>query len=213
MAGKRIKFVIEEVDGRYVGIGVGERELYCNTIPLPSKEEAEADLRATCYSAWGDSLNLTPEYHIPSAYELALQVSKLFSGEKVDLSGIRLARHPREKFWNAILLMSSIPRGMVTTYRELARALGTSPRAAGNYASRNPFPLIVPCHRVIRSDMRIGGYSYGPILKASLLMAEGVRVDFDTGKVDPSKVITHEELLSLKEVRGVVSYHQTRLRI
>ncbi len=213
MAGARIKYVVEEVYGRYVGIGLNGREFYCNTIPLPSKAEAEADLRATCYSAWGDSIEMAQEYHIPLAYELAITVNKLFGGEEVDLSWIRIARHPREKFWRAILLMRAIPRGRVTTYGELARAVGTSPRAAGNYASRNPFPLIVPCHRVIRSDMRIGGYSYGPILKASLLISEGVRVDLDTGKVDPSRVMRSEELLSIEEVRNLVGYHQTRLRI
>ncbi len=206
VAGTKVRYVIEEIDGRFIGIGMNGRELYCNTIPLPSRAEAEADLRATCYSAWGDSVDLSPEYYIPRADDIARYISKLFSGLDPEPMYVKLARHPREKFWGALLLISAIPRGRVTTYGELARALGTSPRAAGNYASRNPFPLIVPCHRVIRSDMRIGGYSYGPIVKASILMAEGIRVEFDTGKVDPSKVVRAEDLMRLRRVLGVVGY-------
>lgn len=206
MAGTKISYVIEEIDGRYIGIGIADGELFCNTIPLSSRDEAEANLKASCYSAWGDSIDIVPEFHIPWVYELAVYISKLYAGEGVNLPNLRLACHPSGKFWRAIMLMGAIPRGRVTTYGELARAIGTSPRAAGNYASRNPFPLIIPCHRVVRSDTSIGGYSYGPIVKASLLMAEGVRVDLGTGKIDPTKVIRSEELLRL-EVRRVVDHH------
>ncbi len=201
-----VRYVIEELDGRYIGIGMNGRELYCNTIPLSSKVDAENDLRATCYSAWGNSIELTPEYYIPIASEIAYHIHKLFLGLDSELKNVKLAKHPREKFWNALLLMKAIPRGKVTTYGELARALGTSPRAAGNYASKNPFPLIIPCHRVVRSDMRIGGYSYGSIIKASLLIAEGVKVNFDTGKVSPNEVIKAEELMNLRKVLKIVSH-------
>ncbi len=201
-----IRYVIEEIDGRYIGIGMNGKELCCNTIPLSSRMDTEADLRATCYSTWGNSIELISEYHIPIATEIAHCIHGLFSGLDSELQSIKLARHPREKFWNALLLMRAIPRGKVTTYGELARSLGTSPRAAGNYASKNPFPLIIPCHRVIRSDMRIGGYSYGSIIKASLLIAEGVKVDFNTGKVSPTEVIKAEELMNLRKVLKIVSH-------
>lgn len=207
MTGTRISYVIEEIDGRYVGVGIADGELFCNTIPLPSMDEAEDDLKTSCFLAWGNSIEIVPEFHISSAHELVTYISKLYAGEDVNLPNLKLARHPSEKFWRAILLMGAIPRGMVTTYGELARATGTSPRAAGNYASRNPFPLIIPCHRVVRSDMSIGGYSYGPIVKASLLIAEGVGVDMRTGKVDPTKIIRSEELIARLEVRRVVSHH------
>ncbi len=201
-----IRYVIEEVDGRYIGIGLNGRELYCNTIPLSSKRDAEADLRATCYSTWGNSIELISEYHIPIATDIAHYVNRLFLGLDSDSYDVKLASHPREKFWNALLLMKSIPRGKVTTYGELARALGTSPRAAGTYASKNPFPLIIPCHRVIRSDMKIGGYSYGSIIKASLLIAEGVKVDYYTGKVNPAEIIKAEDLIKLRKVLKIVGH-------
>ena len=82
-------------------------------------------------------------------------------------------------------LLKKIPRGKVTTYGALAEALGIgAPRAVGQALRRNPFAPEVPCHRVIRSDLSIGGYdgqTRGAKLakKRRLLMEEGV--SFDAG--------------------------------
>ena len=72
-----------------------------------------------------------------------------------------------------------IPRGSVSTYRLIAVHLGkqNGARAVGNALAKNPFPLIVPCHRAIRSDHHLGGYQGGLAMKRSLLEMEGVRFD------------------------------------
>jgi methylated-DNA-[protein]-cysteine S-methyltransferase len=73
-----------------------------------------------------------------------------------------------------------VPRGRVTTYGALARALGVrGPRAVGQALRCNPFAPEVPCHRVIRSDLAIGGFAGetgGAEIrrKLRLLRAEGV---------------------------------------
>ncbi len=78
-----------------------------------------------------------------------------------------------------------IPRGKVTTYRRLAEAIGCgSSRAVGQALRGNPFAPEVPCHRVIRSDLTIGGFSgklKGPEIdkKRALLRQEGVLFDGD----------------------------------
>ena len=61
------------------------------------------------------------------------------------------------------------------SYAELAEMSGHAGayRAAGNANGRNPIPIIIPCHRVIRSDGNIGGYSLGTELKTRLLRLEG----------------------------------------
>ena len=58
---------------------------------------------------------------------------------------------------------TEIPRGRVSTYKLIAEHVGThnGARAVGTALARNPFPLIVPCHRAIRSDRRLGGYQGG----------------------------------------------------
>lgn len=75
-------------------------------------------------------------------------------------------------------LVSKIPRGMVTTYGEIARAMGRpkAARAVGLALSRNPRPGEIPCHRVIREDGTIGGYVLGKKLKERMLRDEGVRI-------------------------------------
>jgi methylated-DNA-[protein]-cysteine S-methyltransferase len=71
-----------------------------------------------------------------------------------------------------------IPKGQVRTYREIAREIGQpgATRAVGTACARNPIPLLIPCHRVVRSDGGLGGYSLrgGIALKERLLESEGV---------------------------------------
>lgn len=70
--------------------------------------------------------------------------------------------------------MATIPYGETRTYGELADELDTSPRAVGGGCGRNPVPVVVPCHRVLRSDGGLGGYSAagGVALKRRLLEHE-----------------------------------------
>ena len=79
------------------------------------------------------------------------------------------------KVWNAI---SKIPKGKVKTYKELARSIRKpkASRAVANACGKNPFPIKIPCHRVIRSNGRLGGYSGkgGIKTKRKLLRNEGV---------------------------------------
>lgn len=86
-----------------------------------------------------------------------------------------------------------IPRGRVTTYKLLARAVGCgSSQAVGQALKHNPFAPKVPCHRVIRSDLTIGGFSGrtdGAEVgrKLRLLRAEGVA--FQEGRLaDPDQI-------------------------
>jgi methylated-DNA-[protein]-cysteine S-methyltransferase len=69
-----------------------------------------------------------------------------------------------------------IPRGEVRSYGWLARRIGKpgAARAVGNALSTNPFPLVIPCHRAIRSDGMIGGFQGGPAMKRDLLEMEGI---------------------------------------
>jgi methylated-DNA-[protein]-cysteine S-methyltransferase len=82
-----------------------------------------------------------------------------------------------------------VPKGKVTTYSELAKAVGlkNGQRAIGRIMSKNPFPVIVPCHRVILSTGKIGGYAWGEKIKTNLLSEEGIKIKH--GKIlDKSKI-------------------------
>jgi methylated-DNA-[protein]-cysteine S-methyltransferase len=79
--------------------------------------------------------------------------------------------------------LREVPRGKVTTYALLAKAVGCgSPRAVGQALRQNPFAPKVPCHRVIASDLTLGGFAgktTGPDIrrKTALLEAEGVHIE------------------------------------
>ncbi len=72
-----------------------------------------------------------------------------------------------------LLLLASIPPGTVTTYRLYGETVGLSPRAVGRLLASNPYPVLLPCHRVVRSDMSLGGYMFGQEVKRGLLEFEG----------------------------------------
>ncbi len=91
-----------------------------------------------------------------------------------------------EKVYKKLL---EVPPGMVTTYRELAKAVGikNGQRVIGRIMNKNPYPVIVPCHRVIKSDGKIGGYAWGEKIKISMLSKEGVKIK--NGKIVDLKMI------------------------
>lgn len=80
---------------------------------------------------------------------------------------------PFEEIDKRLLPLLSIPRGYVTTYKLYAEAIGTSPRHVGWLMATNPLPVILPCHRVVKSDMSLGGYTAGVDIKRALLVYEG----------------------------------------
>ena len=101
-------------------------------------------------------------------------------------SRTNMAEHPpfegtdfQVKVWNAL---KEIPRGEVRTYTEIAVQIGhpNSARAVANACAKNPYPPIVPCHRVVRRDGGLGGYSGagGVETKRRLLSEEGVSITF-----------------------------------
>ena len=64
-----------------------------------------------------------------------------------------------------------VPTGYVITYQELANAVGLQnrQRMIGRIMKNNPFPVIVPCHRVVKSDGKVGGYAFGQNIKKNML--------------------------------------------
>lgn len=74
-------------------------------------------------------------------------------------------------------LLGKIPKGKVTTYKEMAYALGTKAwRTVGTAMARNTDLVNTPCHRVVRSDGTVGEYALGADKKSALLNSEGVEI-------------------------------------
>ncbi|MEM5877971.1 MAG: MGMT family protein [Candidatus Aenigmatarchaeota archaeon] len=79
----------------------------------------------------------------------------------------------KEKVW---LLIKKVPKGKVTTYKQIASLLNTKAyRAVGTACNKNPYKD-VPCHRVVNSNGNIGGYARGKNEKIKLLEKEGIKI-------------------------------------
>jgi methylated-DNA-[protein]-cysteine S-methyltransferase len=109
--------------------------------------------------------------------EVRDRMQRFLKGEAVALSLDRVALETCGEFQRSVLLAEyAIPRGRVSTYGRIAAAVGSpgGARAVGGALAGNPFPILIPCHRAVRSDGSIGGYQGGSAMKRELLKMEGV---------------------------------------
>jgi len=79
--------------------------------------------------------------------------------------------------YKVLKLTSKIPKGRITTYKIIAEKLGTKTyRAVGLALKNNPTPVIIPCHRVVKSDGELGGFTSKVYRKEDLLREEGIEI-------------------------------------
>jgi methylated-DNA-[protein]-cysteine S-methyltransferase len=110
--------------------------------------------------------------------DLAERITAFLEGETVTVPlGLADMDECGEFQRSVLLLECTVPRGRITTYGRIARKLGSGARAVGNALARNPFPLIIPCHRAVKADLSIGGFQGGTEMKRTLLVMEGVILD------------------------------------
>lgn len=110
-----------------------------------------------------------------SLQQVARQLDEFFEGRRKDFD-LQLDWSLLRGFTRKVLQVTSrIPYGKTLTYSEVAAKAGSprGMRAAGNALGANPIPIIVPCHRVLRNDGTVGGYTGGPEKKIHLLHLEG----------------------------------------
>lgn len=111
-------------------------------------------------------------HEVPALLAAKTWLDSYFAGERPSTCSVSLA--PRgtafqRRVWDALL---DIPYGKTSTYGELARGLGSSPRAVGAAVGRNPISVIVPCHRVMGANGSLTGYAGGLDRKQALLTLE-----------------------------------------
>jgi len=117
--------------------------------------------------------------------DIATAIKGLLEGEEIEFSLDVTDLSLCSQFQRLVLCVEhQIPRGSVSTYQLIAEYLRkrNGARAVGNALANNPFPLIVPCHRAVRSDRHLGGYQGGIEMKRALLEKEGITFD-DAGRV------------------------------
>jgi len=103
-------------------------------------------------------------------------LDRYLRGQKVDFD-VEVDISGEGEFTQRVLFaLMKVPYGHLTSYGRLAKKLGyrSAGRAVGQAVGRNPIPIIIPCHRVIREDGSIGGFSMGLKFKERFLALEGV---------------------------------------
>jgi len=159
----------------WVGVAVSSAGLLGTTLPRASREHTLARL-----------LDRWPGAQKGADSRLAALRGKLcryFDGEAVGFGDqvldLRGATDFQARVWKAV---RSIPRGQVRSYGWVADVVGSTggARAVGQAMAANPFPIVVPCHRVVGKDGRLTGFAAGLGMKRRLLELEGVRPDNPT---------------------------------
>ena len=160
-----------------MGVAKGEKGVKQIILPSALSLDVEAMITSQFPDSVRDDATLRPLTKMLGSYYAGKQISLDIP---LDWSG---ATNFSKAVWQAT---QSIPWGEVRTYRWVSLSLQKprSFRAVGGALGRNPFPIVVPCHRVIRTDGTLGGFSAptGIRLKKRMLEMEGVRFDKD-GKV------------------------------
>lgn len=126
-----------------------------------------------------------------SENDVCAAILNWFTGKDWRFSNSLLDRSCCYAFQKKVLAeTAAVSRGKVITYGGLAKKIGApdAARAVGTALGRNPFPLVIPCHRVVRSDGSLGGFGGGLPMKRKLLEMEGVEFDRH-GRVRPEHIV------------------------
>lgn len=100
-------------------------------------------------------------------------LEEIFNGKDRESYGFKIAMNHLSGYARKVLNCTCmVPVGYVTSYGALAKVAGGSARSVGRVQASNPFPLLIPCHRVVCSDLSIGGYGYGEQVKRQILQRE-----------------------------------------
>jgi len=100
-------------------------------------------------------------------------LEEIFNGKDRESYGFKIATDHLSSYTRKVLNCTClVPVGYVTSYGAIAKVVGGSARSVGRVEASNPFPLLIPCHRVVRSDLSIGGYGYGKEVKMEILQRE-----------------------------------------
>jgi O-6-methylguanine DNA methyltransferase len=179
------------------GVAWGERGIVGVQLP----EAGEAETRERMLHRFPAAAETVPPREVHQALD---SIVALLCGEPRDLSGIALDMDGVPAFHRRVYEVArAIPSGKTLSYGDIAARLGArgAARAVGQALGHNPFPIVVPCHRVLAASGKIGGFSAqgGVATKARLLKIEGVHINgapalHDGGGsfgFDPSAAVAH----------------------
>lgn len=163
-----IGIYIKNLEYVWFGVACNENEIYATAF-ASSEERALKDLL--------DSIPFNVPFQclekVPTFAEHVMAVLKdIYDGKGVSENFSLATAHLSNYMRRVIEVARLIPLGYVASYGAIAKVAGGSPRAVGRVMASHPFAPIVPCHRVVSSDLTLGGYSGGLDVKLAFLNRE-----------------------------------------
>jgi methylated-DNA-[protein]-cysteine S-methyltransferase len=181
-----VAFIVKK-PARYVKLDLVEYTFFessIGTISLASRNKKIIALDIHSINLYEVKKHLSALY--PNGHEseqsfktIKLLLNRYLKGKKVDFD-VDIDISGESQFTQKVLReLRKIPYGKVRSYLGIGKRLGHTmgARAVGQAVKRNPIPIIIPCHRVIREDGSLGGFSLGEEIKKRLLFLEGVFKD------------------------------------
>ena len=126
--------------------------------------------------------------------KLLSTLKAIYDGKGASSSFKVVMGHLPEYSQKVLRCVWQIPVGYLTSYGSVAKACGGSPRAVGRVMATNPFPLLIPCHRVVQADFSVGGYGGGIEVKREILKRE------DRGYKASKEIMTEAGVLLMHPV-------------
>jgi methylated-DNA-[protein]-cysteine S-methyltransferase len=159
--------------------GVAWSRFGVTRLQLPEADASATERRLRARAA--NASKATP----PTIDQVIADIQAYMTGRNVDFATVAIDLANVEPFQLKVYEAArAVPWGQTVSYGELARRIGfpDGARAVGQALSRNPVPIIIPCHRVLAKGHRVGGFSApgGIFTKERLLALEGVRVEAGT---------------------------------
>ena len=164
---------VHEIDGVWFAVTFGDDErIVASTFSNGGRKEVITSILKKL-PAGSSFSEVKPK---GESLDVLRNIHRIYEG-KPGKREFRLDMDRLSQFVKKVLLVTyQIPRGSVMTYGGIAKAVGDTgaARAVGQAEAKNPFPLIVPCHRVINSNFGLHGYGGGLDVKRAILEREGV---------------------------------------
>lgn len=188
-----------EIDGVWYASALEKNKVVATAFSFSEKDVLQRLLRSLPYNVPFQ----VAEKPSSTSQKLLKTLNKIYDGKSVSSTSEMDMSYLSSYARGTLKCMMKIPIGYVTTYGAVAKVVGGSPRAVGRVAASNPFPLLIPCHRVVkayRGESRacsVGGYGLGNEVKLGLLRRE------DRGYTEPTTVEVDDKVLSLSPVSYV----------
>jgi methylated-DNA-[protein]-cysteine S-methyltransferase len=158
----------KELGSVWFGVACDEKQVYATTFTFNEKAALKSLLGSI-----PSYIHFQHSKQVSGFAEQVIAVLKEFYDGNGESFRFSLAMEHLPDYTRSVLEATSlIPLGYAASYGSIAEATGGGARAVGNIMASNPFPPIVPCHRVVRSDLTLGGYGGGLDLKLQILERE-----------------------------------------